>query len=217
MRNKLFQAEEELKLAASRFQWICYADMPLVPADMEIQLYPVDLDTCSLSEAHLNYIQSQTEEKRAMLNVERSRFFPELSVGYVRQNILPDKGLDSWMVGVSFPVWFLSQRSKVRQARFEMDKAQMQAEADCRNLELKVSELRASLRRYGESIRYYTASALVEADNLMKTADLQFRESETDISEYVQSMNAALEIRKGYVETVYQYNVAALEYELYHQ
>ena len=217
MRNKLFQAEEELKLAASRFQWICYADMPLVPADMELQLYPVDLDTCSLSEAHLNYIQSQTEEKRAMLNVERSRFFPELSVGYVRQNILPDKGLDSWMVGVSFPVWFLPQRSKVRQARFEMDKAQMQAEADRRNLELKVSELRASLRRYGESIRYYTASALVEADNLMKTADLQFRESETDISEYVQSMNAALEIRKGYVETVYQYNVAALEYELYHQ
>ena len=58
---------------------------------------------------------------------------------------------------------------------------------------------------------------MVEADNLMKTADLQFRESETDISEYVQSMNAALEIRKGYVETVYQYNVAALEYELYHQ
>ena len=51
----------------------------------------------------------------------------------------------------------------------------------------------------------------------MKTADLQFRESETDISEYVQSMNAALEIKKGYVETVYQYNVAALEYELYHQ
>ena len=26
-----------------------------------------------------------------------------------------------------------------------------------------------------------------------------------------------VEIRKGYVETVYQYNVAALEYELYHQ
>ena len=30
-------------------------------------------------------------------------------------------------------------------------------------------------------------------------------------------MNAAVEIRKGYIEAVRQYNVAALEYELYHE
>ncbi|MGJ0930832.1 CusA/CzcA family heavy metal efflux RND transporter [Phocaeicola vulgatus] len=217
MRNRLFQAEEELKLASSRLQWVCYTDMPLTPADTEMQLYPVSIDTCRLSEAHLDYIRSQADEKRAMLNVERSRFFPELSIGYVRQNILPDKGLDSWMVGVSFPLWFLPQRSKIRQAKFEVVKAQTQAEAERWNLEQKVSELRAGLRRYGESIRHYTTSALPEAANLIKAADLQFRESETDISQYVQSMNAALEIRKGYIETVYQYNIEALEYELYHQ
>lgn len=217
MRNKLFQAEEELKLAATRFQWVCYADVPLVPDDTEARIYPALLDDGPLSEAHLGYIKSQSEEKRAMLNVERSRFFPKLSVGYVRQNILPDKGLDSWMVGVSFPIWFLPQRSKIRQAKFEAYKADAQAQADRWNLEQKVVELRANLLRYGESIRHYTESALAEADNLMKAADLQLRESETDISGYVQSMNAALEIRKGYIEAVYQYNVAAIEYELYHQ
>ena len=217
MRHKLYQADEELKLAASRLQWICYADFPIAPDDNSIQLYPVSIDTISLSEIHLDYLQSQVHEKRALLNIERSRFFPELSVGYVRQNILPDKGLNSWMIGVSFPIWFLPQRSKIRQARFEMNKAQTQAEAQTRELNLKVSELRASIRRYAESIRFYTTSALTEADNLMKTADAQFRESESDITQYVQSLNAALEIKKGYIEAVYQYNLAALEYELYHQ
>lgn len=217
MRHKLYQADEELKLAASRLQWICYADFPIAPDDNSIQLYPVSIDTVSLSEIHLDYLQSQVHEKRALLNIERSRFFPELSVGYVRQNILPDKRLNSWMVGVSFPIWFLPQRSKIRQARFEMNKAQTQAEAQTRELNLKVSELRASIRRYAESIRFYTTSALTEADNLMKTADAQFRESESDITQYVQSLNAALEIKKGYIEAVYQYNLAALEYELYHQ
>ena len=217
MRHKLYQADEELKLAASRLQWICYADLPIAPDDNSIQLYPVSIDTVSLSEIHLDYLQSQVHEKRALLNIERSRFFPELSVGYVRQNILPDKGLNSWMIGVSFPIWFLPQRSKIRQARFEMNKAQTQAEAQTRELNLKVSELRASIRRYAESIRFYTTSALTEADNLMKTADAQFRESESDITQYVQSLNAALEIKKGYIEAVYQYNLAALEYELYHQ
>lgn len=217
MRHKLYQADEELKLAASRLQWICYADFPIAPDDNSIQLYPVSIDTVSLSEIHLDYLQSQVHEKRALLNIERSRFFPELSVGYVRQNILPDKGLNSWMIGVSFPIWFLPQRSKIRQARFEMNKAQTQAEAQTRELNLKVSELRASIRRYAESIRFYTTSALTEADNLMKTADAQFRESESDITQYVQSLNAALEIKKGYIEAVYQYNLTALEYELYHQ
>ena len=217
MRNKLFQSEEEQKLAASRLQWICYTDRVIVPNETSIQLYAVSVDVLPLSSAHLKYFESQVGEKQAMLNIERSRFFPEFSLGYVRQNILPEKGLDSWMVGVSFPVWFLPQRSKIRQAKFERNMAQTQAEMNVRELNNKVSELRANIRRYGESIRFYTTSALAEADNLIKTADLQFRESETDITEYVQSMNAAREIKKGYIEAVYQYNVAALEYELYHQ
>lgn len=216
MRNNLFQATEELKLAASRLQWVCYSDVPVTPDETSVRLYPVRMDSLPLSSAHLNYFHSQVDEKQAMLNIARSRFFPELSVGYVRQNILPDKGLDSWMVGVSFPVWFLPQRSKIRQAKFERNMAQTQADANARELSNRVQELRATLRRYGESIRFYTTTALREADNLVSTADLQFRESETDITEYVQSMNAAREIKKGYIEAVYQYNVAALEYELYH-
>lgn len=217
MRNKLFQAEEELKLSASRLQWTCYTDEPVVPNETSIRLYPVSIDTLSLSAAHLNYFQSQISEKQAMLNIERSRFFPELSFGYVRQNILPEKGLNSWMVGVSFPVWFVPQRSKIRQAKFERSMAQTRADANVRELNNKVTELRGSLRRYGESICFYTTTALAEADHLIKAADLQFRESETNITEYVQSMNAAHEIKKGYIEAVYQFNVAALEYELYHQ
>ncbi len=217
MRNKLFQSEEELKVASSRLQWTCYADSPIVPGETSIQLYPVSMDTLQLSTVHLNYFQGQVDEKQAMLNIERSRFFPGLSLGYVRQNILPDKGLDSWMVGVSFPVWFLPQRSKIRQAKFERTIAQTQADANVRELNNRVWELRGSIRRYGESLRFYTTGALVEADNLMKTADTQFRESETDITEYVQSMNTAREIKKGYIETVYQYNISVLEYELYNQ
>lgn len=217
MRNQYFQATEELKLAANRLQWTCYTDRPVLPKETAILLYPVSSDSLTLSAAHLNYFESRVGETQAMLNIERSRFFPELSVGYVRQNILPDKGLDSWMVGVSFPLWFLPQRSKIRQAKFARSMARTQADTDARELMNKVQELRGNIRRYGESIRFYTTTALAEAEQLVKAADLQFAESETDITGYVQSMNAAREIKKGYIETVYQYNVSVLEYELYHQ
>lgn len=215
MKNRLFQAQEEEKLALSRLNWVCYADRPLIPADTALVLFPVDYQVPSFSEVHLNYFQSQANEAKAQLNVERSRFFPELSFGYLRQDILPLKGLNSWMVGVSFPVYFLPRHSKIKQAKVAAVIARTEAETNTQNLYNKVSEAVASLRRQSESLRYYTTSALKEADELVKVANLQLQHSETNITEFIQAVNVARDIRRGYLETVYQYNIAALEYELF--
>jgi len=215
LKNRLFQSQEEEKLALARLNWACYADSSIVPADTALVQFPADIEAPTYSEAHLRYFQSQAGEAKAQLNIERSRFFPELSLGYVRQDILPLKGLNSWMVGVSFPIYFLPHHSKVKQAKAAAFIARTEAEANMRNLYNKVSEAIANLRRQSESLRYYTSSALKEADELMKVASLQLRHSETDITEFIQAVNVARDIRRGYIETVYQYNIAALEYELF--
>lgn len=214
LKNRLFQSQEEEKLALARLNWACYAGQPIVPADTALVQFPADIETPTYSEAQ-KYFQSQAGEAKAQLNVERSRFFPELSLGYVRQDILPLKGLNSWMVGVSFPIYFLPRHSKVKQAKATAFIARTEAEANTRNLYNKVSEAIANLRRQSESLHYYTSSALKEADELMKVAALQLRHSETDITEFIQAVNVARDIRRGYIETVYQYNIAALEYELF--
>lgn len=74
MKNRLFQAQEEEKLALSRLNWVCYADRPLVPVDTALVQFPVDYQAPSFSEVHMNYFQSQANEAKAQLNVERSRF-----------------------------------------------------------------------------------------------------------------------------------------------
>lgn len=215
LHNRLFQAQEEAKVAAARFRWSCYADAPIVPADTTLALFPAEMRPGTLSTAHVGYFNSQAAEQQAMVNVERSRFFPELSVGYTRQNILPMKNLNAWMVGVSFPLYFLPQSSKVKQAKIAASAARIQAEANVRELNNKVTELTSAVYRYSESLRFYTSSALKEADDLMRIARLQLEQSETNVPEFIQSVTAARDIRRGYIETVYQYNVAALEYELY--
>ena len=215
LHNRWFQAQEEEKIALARFQWSCYSDRPIIPADSTLSLFYTSLSDGTLSGAHTAYFQSQADEAKAMLHVERSHFFPEISVGYTRQDILPLKNLNAWMIGVSFPIYFLPQKSKVRQAKLSATSAQIQADANIRELRNKVLELEASLRRYNENLRYYTSSALKEADELTKAADLQLQQSETGIAEYIQSITTAREIRRSYIETVYQYNVAALEYELF--
>ena len=215
LQTRLSQAEEELQLAARRFSWTCYSDSPLLPMDTTLVLFPARVAEIAPSDIHLNYFRSVADEKKAMLRIERSRFFPELSVGYVRQKIAPLSGLDSWMVGISFPVLFFPQHSRVRQAKIDSYIARTEAESNIRQLNNKVEELSVALRKEGENIRYYTTGALPEADALLKSATVQFKESETDITQFVQSLNAAREIRRGYIEAVYAYNISALELELY--
>ena len=56
---------------------------------------------------------------------------------------------------------------------------------------------------------------VANTDALQESSMLKFRESEICISELVQSLNTVREIRKGYIENVYNYNVSLLEMELY--
>jgi cobalt-zinc-cadmium resistance protein CzcA len=70
----------------------------------------------------------------------------------------------------------------VKQARLTATSAQYRQDANIRGLRNKTLELEASLRRYNESLRYYTSSALKEADELTKAANLQLQQSETGIA-----------------------------------
>ena len=110
---------------------------------------------------------------------------------------------------------FFPQHSRVRQAKIDSYIARTEAESNIRQLNNKVEELSVALRKEGEHIRYYTTGALPEAEALLKSATVQFKENETDITQFVQSLNAAGEIRRGYIEAVYAYNISALELELY--
>lgn len=215
LHSRLIQSEQELNMAARRFAWASCAGRPIIPVDTVLEMYPVKQDATVAASVYQDYYGSLAAEKKAMYKVEQSRFFPELSVGYMRQKIAPLTGLNSWMVGISVPLFFAPQASRVKQARIESNIAQTEADVNVLVLNFKISELQQTLKKQAESIRYYTTGAIPEADALLKSALAEFRESETDITQFVQSINSAREIYKGYIEAVYNYNIAALELDLY--
>lgn len=79
----------------------------------------------------------------------------------------------------------------------------------------KVEELKGRLRQQKESLQYFTEAALNEAESLQNSAVPRYGANEIDITEFVQSINSARDIKKSYIETVYNYNVSVLELELY--
>ncbi|MDD6141644.1 MAG: hypothetical protein PUB61_09640, partial [Bacteroidales bacterium] len=82
-------------------------------------------------------------------------------------------------------------------------------------LQQTVDELRAQLASSAKTIKYYNEAALREADELRRNAVALYQESETGMTELVQSLNASRDIRNRYIDAVADYNVAAIELELY--
>ena len=214
LHTQAMQAASDVSLAQRRLAWSCYQQTPLQPTDSVLSL-PEPTLPLALSQAHLRYFEAQMREKRAQVKVEKSRFFPELSVGYALQKIAPLKGLDSWSVGVSFPVIFFPQRSRVRQARQEALMAGWEAEENRTQLSNKVDELRTQLKKQRETIDYFTSAALREADELHRNALTLYQESETGIAELIQSLNSARDIRRNYIESLRDYLILTIELELY--
>ena len=222
---RLYADQNTLATELSRTSQLCYEQGDItrlelsmtatMAAEMRNRLLQAEKEHKVAADLQRSYYDSQVCEAEARVKVEKSRFFPEFSLGYQRQNILPDKGLNAYVVGVSFPIFFNTRRSRIRQAQADARIARNDAEMNLRTVTNRITELEATLRRYDQSLRYYVESALPEAETLIRAAKLQFANSETGIAEYIMSLNTALEIRRGYIETLNEYNIAALEYELY--
>ena len=214
LHSKGLQAEQELRMAGRRLAWACRAKGNLTPEDTVLTMSTF-LPGSSLSQPHLGYFESMAKEKEDIVKVEKSRLFPELSVGYSLQKIAPMTGLDSWSVGVSFPLLFMPHKSRVKQAKMEAVMAQWEADDNRTALENKVEELRLQAVKQAKTIEFYTTNALKEAEELQRNALELYKESETGIAELLQGLASARDIRKAYLEAIHDYNVTMIELELY--
>ena len=170
MRTMLLHWQEEVSLAKKRLTWVCYSDIQILPSDDSLAIF-LSSDTDLLPSAdHLNYFLGKVDEQKKLLQIERSKFFPEFSFGYTRQKIAPLKNLNSWMVGVSFPILFFPQKSRSKQAKISLRIAKWEADNNKTMLNNKVEELKGRLKQQKESLQYFTEAALNEAESLQNSA-----------------------------------------------
>lgn len=216
------QWRDEVALSEKRFSWVCYSDTRIVPEyaaghepGLLRNISDLDIETAVPSTAHMSYFAGQVNEKKDMLKIEKSKFFPEFSIGYSRQKIMPLNNLNSWTVGVSFPILFFPQRSRNKQAKMNLQKAQWEELDNKKQISNKIEELKTKIRQQNETLAFYHKAALKEAESLQNSSLLKFNANDIDITEFVQGLNSAMSIKKQYLEAIYNYNVSVLEFELY--
>lgn len=219
IKNELLKINEQLIIAENKLKQLMNVDGDFLPESDSLVIYQLppssDPNQRFSSTVLLDYYENQFQIEHVKYNVERSRYFPEISAGYFNQQIDEVGGFTGWSVGLSVPLWFLPQNAKVQEAKIAKHKANNTYQYQKFNLEKEIENLVIHLDQIQNDLIYYHENALKKAALLEKTASVQFEKEEIEYMEFLQSIKAAENIRLEYLKTLYDYNETAIKLEFY--
>ena len=159
----------------------------------------------------LQYALQNAEVSKANVGVEKSQFLPKFNLSFGRQVVDDVSGFNTYQAGISIPLWFFPQKSRVKAAKADAMVAENQyleqkaiTESRCRNCS-------NPLKKHRKYLKYYEEGALLLAEEQITTAELASKEGEIDYVNYITILNSAIRIKQNQLQYINQYNQQAIE------
>jgi cobalt-zinc-cadmium resistance protein CzcA len=186
----------------------------------------LSLDSLSISQnPQLGFLKQQVEIAEQERKVVNAKFFPDINVGYFNQTLIGTSAngngelatssdrFQGFMVGLSIPIWFVPQSAKVKAARINEEKLQLQVDY---NHALMQSQWQQTVQEYiknKSSVNYYQTSALQNAELILRQSNLAYRNGEIDYMEHWLTVRNALQIRENYLNNLNNLNQSVITLE----
>lgn len=164
----------------------------------------------------LQYAMQNAEVSKANIGVEKSQFLPKFSISYDKLKYNDVSGFSAYQAGISIPLWFFPQKSRVKAAKADAMVAENQYLEQKAMTESRVSQLIKSLEKTKKTLSYYEEGALLLAEQQIATAELASKEGEIDYVNYITILNSAIRIKQNHLQFINQFNqqFVELQYQL---
>lgn len=208
------QAYDDIEIAKRALKQYLGTDESIETVDGSYE--PLDfiatLDSASVANnPMLQYALQNAEVSKANVGVEKSQFLPKFSLSYGRQVVDDVSGFNTYQAGISIPLWFFPQKSRVKAAKADAMVAESQYLEQKAVTESRVSQLAKSLEKTKKILQYYEEGALLLAEEQITTAQLASKEGEIDYVNYITILNSAIRIKQNHLQYINQYNQQTIE------
>ena len=179
----------------------------------EVDLTKITIKSLKLK-SHLIHKYNIENSKlfNAKIGVEKQELLPDLQFNYFNSKDLAiNTSVNSFQFGVAIPVFLFGKSAKIGAAKIERDIANELVLDVNLKLKTKYNKLLEELKKNQLQINYYNDSGKKLASEILKTATLSYKSGEIDFYQYIQSIEAASQIKTDYLNTLNQYNQLALE------
>jgi cobalt-zinc-cadmium resistance protein CzcA len=177
------------------------------------QLNLLYLDNVSIGkELQKNYMETVSNTYSSRLKLQNQSWLPDLSVELFTGT---NKGLgyrqNGFQIGVAIPLLFSGNISKKKTAKLEQQSWEAMRSSREIQIESFYMQKQAELNQHKEMIKYYTENGQKLSTEIIKTADMSYKNGEIDFFQYIQSMENAISIESDYLDNVLSYNKSYLE------
>jgi len=213
------QAYDDIEIAKRALKQYLGIDQEIETVNLTYE--PMDflanLDSASATNNPLlQYAMQNAEVSKANVGVEKSEFLPKFSISYDKLKYNDVSGFSAYQAGISIPLWFFPQKSRVKAAKADAMVAENQYLEQKAVTESRVSQLIKSLEKTQKTLDYYEEGALLLAEQQIATAELASKEGEIDYVNYITILNSAIRIKQNHLQFINQFNqqFVELQYQL---
>lgn len=218
IQNKTFLENEKSKVKA-----LLDLEQDFIPAETALVYDKHNaLATLDLSNnVSLLLAEKEIEKLEADRALQKSSLLPDLTLGY---NVESQSGttitgdgttkiygkdlrISSYSVGVSIPVFFGSQKKRIKAMQYEVDQVVVKKEYLHKQLVESIEQQLDIIKAQETVIDYYQGNALKNASIIKDHANKSYNNGDISYVEYIQSVETALTIQLNYLDAVLQYNL----------
>ncbi len=228
-KNDVIESEEDINSYQIQLQTLMHinSDVNAVNVDFDKDFLSVTLTNDSvLDHPLLKYLRQQIKVNEKAKSYEMAKILPDFVGGYFNQSIygpgnifgndyfLTTKNrLQGFLVGITIPLWFHPQKSKIKAAELNTQLAESDYNYNSSMLEGQYKQAVTMYLKYRNSINYYKNNVLDKLDVIFDQALKSYNSKAISYIEYLQVVGHALTIKQNYLNVIHQNNLNVLKIE----
>ncbi len=204
------QSKEDVQIARERLKAAVQSKDSLLIAERPLEKLQLSLSNLEEHPA-IDYYQNRSDFFEAKRSLEKQHLLPDISLMYsLGSNSGLNQNLYAYQIGLKIPLLFSGNASKIKASKIAIEMSQQQATDYKINLNSKKNQLLNEVSKYEEALQYYETEGRLLSEEILKTANISFKNGEIDFFQYIQSLENAYEIELQYLENLNNYNQAVI-------
>lgn len=217
VRNRMRQNRSDMEIALRELQVLLDTTDSIAVEESELAPAVLDLpsDTSAvLANPLLRSMEQNVEVVRRETQVERNRWLPDIVLGFDNQTFGgSSKRYSAFSVGLAIPLFPGGNRAKVQASKMSEQAAWTTADYARTQVRGRLQQCLQECRKLAGTVEYYRTQAVPQAELIVENSNESFRNGEISYTQHVMNLSLANDIATGYLESIYQYNLAVVEVE----
>jgi outer membrane protein TolC len=174
-------------------------------SDFLFTLDSVDRNVMDQTPVMAYYQQAEKIGEKA-IQLEKSKVFPDFTIGYLNQADKDTPFGNRLRFGLSVPLWFWQYGTSIKAAETKLTMAMQTSAAGRQELAQQWYQAKNEARTHQAAMMYYETEGLAQSDEMTEAANRMFAAGQYDYIKYLMTLSDAFRFRQQYMELLKKYN-----------